>query len=207
MVEKTNTMTHCKKDNTPLVLKTVKKTHKQSLKPYYYTAYFLCPQCKRMYFSDRYKVLNTKEPLFADSSLGSKKVDVEIWTDGACSSNGTNDAKAAWAFVSGSHEERDFVNGKQTNNVAEAEAVLYALAWASKMGHKRIRLHTDSQITIHGVMKNPDLVKENREIFKKIYDVVTKNSLEVDYIKVLGHSGDPNNERADRLAATLVGKR
>ena len=49
------------------------------------------------------------------------------------------------------------------------------------------------------------MIKENREIFELIEDVISANSLTVDYEKVLGHSGDVNNERADKLANGLVG--
>lgn len=207
MATKTSTLTHCKIDNTPLITKAVKKSPKQESKQYYYSAYYFCPTCKRMYLSDEFKVMNTKREDLFENSRTDDSFDVEIWTDGACSSNGTDGARAAWAFVSGKYEERDLVKGKQTNNVAEAMAILKALSWAGQKGYKTIRLHTDSQISIHGVSKPPEMVKENREIFQAIRDVVEKYDLSVVYEKVLGHSGNPNNERADRLAATLVGKK
>lgn len=159
-----------------------------------------------MYFTDEYKVINNNFLDFTKDMIEPREFDVEIWTDGASSNNGKPTAKAAWAFVSNDYEERDFVYGKQTNNVAEATAILKALEWAGKKGHKTIRLHTDSQITIHGVMKPVHMVKENREIFQEIRDVIEKYNLFVTYVKVLGHSGDVNNDRADKLAASLVGK-
>jgi ribonuclease HI len=133
-----------------------------------------------------------------------KKFDVEIWTDGACVYNGAKNAKAAWAFVSGEFEQAGLVTGKQTNNRGEAFAIYQALLWAAERGYKRIRLYTDSQITLHGVLKNPDKVRENRDIFLRIHQVSVKNKLEIDYQKVLGHAGDKNNERADKLANMLA---
>ena len=47
-------------------------------------------------------------------------------------------------------------------------------------------------------------VKMNREIFEDIEKVIAANGLYVTYNKVLGHSGDPNNERADKLANSLA---
>lgn len=199
-------LTHCKHDNAPLQIKEVKRSASQLTKPYYYTAYYFCPQCKRMYFTDEFKVENTNFLDFTTEMIEPKTYDVEIWTDGASSNNGRPTAKASWAFVSGTYEECDFVHGKQTNNVAEATAILKALDWAGKNGHRTIRLHTDSQISIHGVMKPVHQVKENREIFQAIRDVIERYKLFVTYEKVLGHSGNVNNERADRLAAGLVGK-
>ena len=198
-------MRTCKIDGTPLVLTNSKRTPQQLKKQYYYSAYFQCPTCKRIYFDDKYKVINSNYNLFTgDHNLDQGIYDVEIWTDGASSNNGRPNAKAAWAFVSNKYEEGGLVDGKQTNNRGEALAIYHALAWASGKGYKKIRLHTDSQITLHGVAKHPDKVKENRDIFQKIYDVVTKNALDITYQKVLGHSGDINNEKADKIAVRLT---
>ena len=129
---------------------------------------------------------------------------MEIWTDGACVYNGTPNAKAAWAFVSGETERAGRVEGKQTNNVAEGLAIYYALLWASEKGYKKILLHTDSQISLFNLRKPANKVKMNQEIFANIESVIKKSGLIVTYKKVLGHSGDPNNERADALANRLA---
>lgn len=198
-------MKACKKCGAELVIRQTKRTPSQAAKPYYYTAYYLCPSCGRIYHDDQFKVVNQtasfleKNVLFNDSSF-----DAEIWTDGACSNNGKPQAKAAWAFVSGAYEANGRVEGKQTNNRGEALAIYHALSWAGEKGFKNIRLHTDSQISIHGVLKDPEKVKENRDIFQDIHDVIKKYQLTVDFQKVLGHSGNVNNERADKLATSLV---
>lgn len=195
----------CRVDGTPLVLKQSKRSPEQLKKQYYYTAYYFCPKCGRMYFSDTFKVINSNYDLFTGkNSMTQGTYDIEIWTDGASSNNGKPHAKAAWAFVAGDIEEAGLVDGKQTNNRGEAWAIYHALRWAVGKGYKRITIHTDSQITIHGVMKSPDRVKENRDIFQQIHEVISQNQLQVDYQKVLGHSGDQNNERADRLAVKLT---
>ncbi len=198
-------MRTCRIDGTPLSLTHSQRSPQQLKKKYYYSAYFQCPTCKRIYFDDKYKIINTNYNLFTENEqLNQLPFDVEIWTDGASSNNGRPNAKAAWAFVSGKYEEGGLVDGKQTNNRGEGLAIYYALLWAARKGYKRICIHTDSQITLHGVAKHPDKVKENRDIFQKIYDVVTKNDLDITYNKVLGHSGDPNNERADKVAVRLT---
>lgn len=198
-------MKACKYCGTELVVQQTKRSSSQLTKPYYFTAYFLCPRCKRMYHDEQFKVMNDNFNLFTTkNSLSDGPFDVEIWTDGACTNNGRPDAKASWGFVSGDYEEAGLVEGKQTNNRGEAFAIYYALDWAVKKGYRRIRLHSDSQITLHGVLKHPEKVKENRDIFQKIHDIVTENNLEIEYQKVLGHSGDPNNERADKVATSLL---
>ncbi len=196
----------CKNCGQILEKRETKVTSAQRKKPYYYSAYYFCPDCKKLYHSDTFKVVNHKTaPLFDGLSVktqdeGQESYDVKIWTDGACLSNGTPHAKAAWAFVSDETERAGKVEGKQTNNVAEGLAIYYALAWAAEKGHKKILLHTDSQISLFNLQKPASRVKMNREIFERIEATIVINGLKVDYKKVLGHSGDPNNERADALA-------
>lgn len=198
-------MDTCKHCTHKLIIRQTRRTAEQLKKHYYYTAYYFCPHCKRIYHNDKFKVVNENFDLFARSEVASGPIDVEIWTDGACARNGRPSARAAWAFVSGRHEERGYVSGKQTNNTAEAYAIYHALLWAVKEGHKRVKIHSDSQITLHNLRKPLRLIKENNEVFAKIYNVIEKHGLQVLYQKVLGHSGDINNERADKLANSLVG--
>ena len=133
-------------------------------------------------------------------------VTVDIWTDGACIDNGTAKAKAAWAFVTSDKgqdvEKAGHVEGKQTNNRAEAFAVYHALLWVGKNGFQSVNIHTDSQITLYGVSKPAFKVKMNRDIFERIESVIHNFDLTVSYRKVLGHGVDKNNNRADKLANT-----
>jgi ribonuclease HI len=143
--------------------------------------------------------------MFSSPSDIHTPIDVEIWTDGACSNNGKPEAKASWAFVSGEYEEAGRVIGKQTNNMGEGIAVLKALEWAVSKGYKHVRLHTDSQITIFNLQKPARIVKANKELFEEIEKVIQENELVVQYIKVPGHADNVNNNRADKLANGLVG--
>lgn len=199
----------CKNCGGELLVKQTKHTAAQLRKPYYYTGFYYCPHCKKLYHNEKFKVVNA--PLFASPAKSvpiitdsEGDVDGEIWTDGACVYNGRPNARAAWAFVSGKTERAGLVEGKQTNNIAEALAIYYALEWAAEKGYKKIKIHSDSQISINNLKKPHYLIKANSEIFKKIFDVIKKTNLEVIFVKVLGHSGDINNDRVDRLANTLA---
>jgi len=206
----------CKNCGNVLEKRSTKQTAAQLRKPYYYSAYYFCPNCHRLYHDDTFKVVNKKidqKPLLkkiekVEDTLnrGTSSYDVEIWTDGACVFNGTPRARAAWSFVSGKTEAAGRVEGRQTNNIAEGLAIYHALSWAAEKGYKRILLHTDSQISLYNLQKPASRVKVNREIFEDIEKVIAKNKLEVEYKKVLGHSGDLNNERADKLANSLAAK-
>lgn len=198
-------MATCRHCGAQLVKKDTKRTPEQLKKQYYYTAYYFCLQCKRIYHDEKFKIVNQNYDLFAGADTMNHPVDVEIWTDGACVRNGHVSARAAWAFVSGKYEERGLVEGKQTNNTAEAYAIFFALKWAAEQGFKRVRIHSDSQISLHNLRKPLSKIKENNEIFAKIYGIIAVHNLKVMYQKVAGHAGDENNERADRLANSLVG--
>lgn len=197
---------NCKTCGTPLLKRATKNSPDRLNKQYYYTHYYYCTRCQKMYLSDEFKVLNKTSDLFSSQSTdSSQQPDIEIWTDGACSNNGKENAKASWAFVAGDHEEAGLVDGKQTNNRGEALAVYHALKWAGEKGTRHVKIYTDSQITLYGLAKRHENVKENRDLFALIAEVIEKNNLSVSYEKVLGHSGDANNERADSLATSLVG--
>jgi ribonuclease HI len=157
-----------------------------------------------MYHSDEFKVENQNYDLFSGQTEGGQPVDVEIWTDGACINNGKPNASAAWGFVSGAYEKAGRVEGKQTNNRAEAEAILHALQWAGDEKHRRVRILCDTQITIFSLQKPLEKIVANRDIFEKIYRVIAKYDLIVEYEKVRGHSGVEQNERVDKLANTLA---
>ncbi len=198
----------CKNCGKRLVEKQTKRTPQQLQKPFYYSAYYYCSNCNKLYHDDKFKVTNPQtSPLFSGSQTKSLTgYDAEIWTDGACVYNGTPKARAAWAFVSGKTEAAGRVEGKQTNNRAEGLAIYYALKWAAEQNFRNILLYTDSQISLFNLQKPASKVIANREIFEDIEKVIQENNLLVDYKKVLGHSGDPNNERADSLANSLAAK-
>jgi ribonuclease HI len=203
----------CKNCGIPLIQRQTKQSPSRLKKPYYYSAYYYCPNCQRIYHDNKFKVINPPQEKLnleitsTSNKTEAKQYDAQIWTDGACVFNGTQKAKAAWAFVSNEVEEAGLVPGlKQTNNVAEGLAILNAIRWAAAAGHKKIKIHTDSQISLFNLKKPASMVKENREIFEQIELLIKQHNLQMTYEKVLGHSGDPNNERADHLANTLAAK-
>lgn len=207
-----NILQTCKNCGSKLIVKQTRRTPEQLKKSYHYSAYYFCPNCRKLYHDEKFKVINQQMansllPMENDmpSAISHKPYDAHIWTDGACTKNGYVGAIAAWAFISEKTEKAGRVVGKQTNNTAEAYAIYHALLWAVEEKHKKIKIYSDSQITLNNLKKSPYMIKENREIFQLIEDVITANGLIVDYEKVLGHSGDPNNERADKLANTLAG--
>lgn len=195
----------CKHCGSSLIVKQTHRTPHQLKKQYYYTAYYFCPSCKRIYHSDEFKVVNENYDLFNGvHDEAGEPVEVEIWTDGACVNNGKENAKAAWAFVSGEFELAGVVSGKQTNNRAEAQAILESLIWAGEKGYRNVKIYADTLITLQSLKKPLNKIKANTDIFEKIFNTIHKYHLKLVYKKVLGHSGIRDNERVDKLANSLA---
>lgn len=195
----------CKHCGSSLIVKQTHRTPHQLKKQYYYTAYYFCPSCKRIYHSDEFKVVNENYDLFNSvHDEAGEPVEVEIWTDGACVNNGKENAKAAWAFVSGEFELAGVVSGKQTNNRAEAQAILESLIWAGEKGYRNVKIYADTLITLQSLKKPLNKIKANTDIFEKIFNTIHKYHLKLVYEKVLGHSGIRDNERVDKLANSLA---
>src|SRR5580658_7202740 len=133
---------------------------------------------------------------------------VEIFTDGACRGN---PGPGGWgAILRYGEAEKELSGGEAatTNNRMELMAAIMALEALTKPSH--VKLHTDSQYVKDGItkwlpqweargwktadkkpVKNVDLWQRLREAMKPH---------EVEFIWVRGHSGHPENERADALA-------
>lgn len=124
-----------------------------------------------------------------------------IYTDGASSGNpGTSGIGILFRF--GKHErELSRHIGLATNNIAELEAIRTALL-ELKTTKKPVRIFTDSSYAF-GVLTLGWKAKKNRELIESIKKIMTDfNDLKL--IKVMGHSGQEGNERADYLADRAV---
>ena len=135
-------------------------------------------------------------------------VDVEIWTDGACSGN---PGPGGWGavLVSGAHE-RELHGGDPatTNNRMEMTAAIEALN-ALKTA-SRVRLHTDSQYLKDGLTKwLPGWKRngwktaarkpvKNQDLWQALDAACARHDIDWNWVR--GHSGDAGNERADALA-------
>lgn len=163
--------------------------------------------------------LALEAPAFANSSSGYTFPHTDIvYTDGSSKSNGKSIATAGYGVYYGEGDKRNY-SGKlegpiQTNQRAELKAVDYALATAQK-GSKNITIYTDSAYSKHAITEwgnrwdqngyktargkavvNSDLIQSARS---RIADLKARN-IDVKIEHVRGHSGNPGNNAADRLA-------
>jgi ribonuclease HI len=129
---------------------------------------------------------------------------VNIYADGACSKNGTPDAKGGWAAIlidlaSGTEKEIGgrLLGEKQTNQRAEVTAIIEALSLIKY--ECTIVIYTDSMYVI-GTMKHQWKRKCNNDLWNTLDLIIKVKSLDITWVHCKGHSGNAIQERCDKLA-------
>ena len=141
-------------------------------------------------------------------------MEVKIYTDGACVGN---PGPGGWAAVILSNDRKKEIFGGEkltTNNRMELTATIKALEYFSlseeKKSLKTIKIYTDSTYVKEGITvwinnweKNnwkttskKDV--KNIDLWKKLKKLIEYNKIEWHWVK--GHSEDPMNDLADKLA-------
>lgn len=140
-------------------------------------------------------------------------IQVQIWTDGACSGN---PGPGGWGaiLIAGTHQtERSGFEAQTTNNRMELRAVVEALR-CLKFPCK-IQLHSDSSYVIKAFnehwlenwkrrawMNAARQPVANRDLWMELDSLVQEH--QVEWIWVKGHSTDERNNRADELARLAI---
>lgn len=129
---------------------------------------------------------------------------VEIWTDGACSGNPGPMGIGAVVIDGSERREVGEYLGEGTNNIAELTAIERGidLAEANRDDGRRFRIYTDSSYAI-GVLSKGWKAKANQELIARIKRRLAALP-RVEFVKVAGHAGVPENERCDELATGAV---
>ena len=136
-----------------------------------------------------------------------------VYIDGSCINNGQHDARAGIGVYWGPDDDRNLsipLEGSQTSNRAELNAALWAIRQARKHDYHSITLRTDSEYLVNSTTKWIDRWRENgwkaqnglgiknkSDIFALVNALKT---IDVKFEKILGHSGDPGNDAAHKLA-------
>jgi ribonuclease HI len=124
-----------------------------------------------------------------------------IFTDGASSGN-PGPAGIGVMLRFGKHEKEisEYI-GMATNNVAELKAIQRGLL-AVKNTDLPVRVFTDSNYA-YGVLALGWKARANRQMVESIKKTMAKFK-NIRIVKVKGHAGDKDNERADFLATTAI---
>jgi len=127
-----------------------------------------------------------------------------VYTDGACSGNPGPAGLGAVIMDGDKRQELSEYLGEGTNNIAELTAIFRALqVLDTPEGRARpIHIHTDSSYSI-GVLTKDWKPKKNLDLIASMRDLITKFRY-LQLIKVKGHAGIPENERADELARLSI---
>jgi ribonuclease HI len=137
---------------------------------------------------------------------------VEIFTDGACSGNpGPGGWGAVLRWNAHERELKGFAN-PTTNNRMEMMAAIAALEALKRPS--RVHIHTDSQYLRDGITrfihgwkargwKTADKKPvKNIDLWQRLEAAMKPH--QVEWFWVRGHSGHPENERADALARSGI---
>lgn len=140
--------------------------------------------------------------------MNDSKNRVVIYTDGACSGN---PGPGGWgAILQFGDREKEMSGGEQntTNNRMELMAAISALEALKRPS--KVKLYTDSSYVkdgitkwIHGWQRNGWKTAsrkpvKNTEYWQRLQAALKPHDVEWHWVK--GHSGHPENERADELA-------
>jgi ribonuclease HI len=131
---------------------------------------------------------------------------LELWTDGACSGNPGPMGIGIVALDGGKRKEHGEYLGIGTNNIAELTAIDRALDLAGAEAETRhVRVYTDSAYSI-GVLSKGWKAKANQELIARMRKRLAKLP-DIEFVKVSGHAGVPENERCDELARRAISGR
>jgi ribonuclease HI len=137
---------------------------------------------------------------------------VDIFTDGACRGNPGPGGWAAILRYRGTEKELSGFAAVTTNNRMEMTAAIEGLEALKRPC--RVRLYSDSQYLRDGITKWIDVWKrrgwrtadrqpvKNIDLWQRLDAAAARH--EVSWIWVRGHSGHPENERADALARARI---
>jgi ribonuclease HI len=137
---------------------------------------------------------------------------VDVYTDGACSGN---PGPGGWGAVlrwRGRRRELSGFEPATTNNRMELVAAISALEALKRP--MIVRLATDSNYLRQGITTWLPAWKDrgwrtaerkpvkNQDLWQRLEQALARHRVEWRWVR--GHSGDPDNERADQLARTAL---
>jgi ribonuclease HI len=165
--------------------------------------------------------MSKTQPSISSFFMDKTSVDYYLYTDGACSKNGSTDAKAGIGIYFGPDDPRNIskrIDGKQTNNTAELTAIIeaYPIIEQDILSGKSICIVSDSEYAIRCVTsygekcakKGWNLDMPNKELVKEIYELY-KNVKNISFIHIRAHTGNTDihslgNAGADELANRAI---
>jgi ribonuclease HI len=136
----------------------------------------------------------------SDEKVVAPKDAVIVYTDGACTGN-PGPMGIGVVIVDGKdRKELSEYLGVGTNNIAELTAIERALESCPR--DRPILVHSDSAYAL-GLLGKSWKAKANQELVARLRKLAAEFKT-IQWIKVAGHSGVPENERCDQLATGAI---
>tara|TARA_B100001287_G_scaffold275576_1_gene283576 strand:- start:25086 stop:25715 length:630 start_codon:yes stop_codon:yes gene_type:complete len=150
------------------------------------------------------------------------KSDYFVYTDGACSNNGRENAMAGIGIFLGQDDPRnvsELVEGKQSNNTAELTAIIKTWPIIKKdiLDGKKVTIVSDSIYAIRCVSSYGEKCAQNfwkkdipnKELVKIAYEIY-KDNKNINFMHIKAHTDNKDihsigNDGADRLANKAIG--
>jgi ribonuclease HI len=147
------------------------------------------------------------------------------FTDGACSANGTLNAKASFAVVWPYHQELNYsqmLNNQHTNNRAEYSALIHAIHQTNNIDPNNIKtliVYTDSMLLIKSLTewlpgwkknnwkKSDGEIISNIDLVKELDQLIQIRKISLRHVKA--HTGNNDweslfNDQVDKLAKSAL---
>jgi len=143
-----------------------------------------------------------------DEGIKNTMKQIEIYTDGACSGNPGPGGWGALLRYKGTEKELSGGAAETTNNRMELQAVIEGLKALSQPCH--VTVYSDSKYVLDGITKWLEGWKarnwktaakkpvKNVDLWQELDEEIVRHDITWKWVK--GHSGHPENERADELA-------
>jgi ribonuclease HI len=141
-----------------------------------------------------------------------KEKTVVIYTDGACSGNPGPGGWGSVLLYNGHRREMSGGDAETTNNRMEMMAVIQTLETLKRPCS--VMIYTDSVYVMKGITEWIEQWKKrnwktaakkpvkNVELWQRLEQAISPHDVKWTWVK--GHSGVPENERADELATTAI---
>ena len=192
-----------------------------------------CNNSVKGYKNALYKKFDTREEAEYFIQSNKKIIDLDVkkddfvpdycvYTDGACSNNGKENALAGIGIFFGPNDIRNVakkLEGKQTNNAAEITAIIetYFIIENDVLNGKKIAIVSDSEYAIKCVTsygercykKDWNVDIPNKELVKNAYELY-KDKQNIKFIHIRAHTNNTDihsfgNDNADKLANIAIG--
>ncbi len=139
-------------------------------------------------------------------------MEVELYTDGACSGNPGPGGWGALLRYKGTEKELSGAEADTTNNRMELMAAIEGLAAIKRSCH--VTLYTDSKYVLQGATEWMDGWKaknwktadkrpvKNQDLWMLLDEQLQRHKVDFEWVK--GHAGHIENERVDELARQAI---